>query len=773
MAPSSSRNSSHASQTATRSSRTRTKPTLNYAEDGTEESEESRESEDELSRAHPIKTTRRTRRSTLSSYGSDVEAVEETISRGRRSTNVARPGKTPPRKRPRVNKSRAHNTRSQDIFTGRKRRKIHDKTEKVVKEMSWVIPSDHIPKWLELPYGVWVQIFKFATYPLYDQHTFQPTPSSKWLLDVALVCRDFAEPALTVLLATPPLVPMAQAHSLVNLLKTNPRTLKYKYRAKVETLQIEVYQVAKYSLSGSGVLDLYGLIKDLPRLKHLEFYHKKDMSPYRELDDNINWNYPETLVDALEHVDVAADGEFGDKTSVCRLQSWRWSSRMAGSTYAIEKIPGIHLTPPFASLQKVAFVNYQVKLSKKDEENPKHENVIATALGNLRHLKHLVFESSTLMNHKLLPLLPRNLHNLELINCWEIVAEDFGPFLQSHGRQLECLILNHNQSLSMSFLPVLGNATPKLKVLRMNFTYYNIHASYRDSEPQYDHLLSAYEIPSWPHTLQVIEMTQMRKWQTDAAEMFFQSLLDSAGRLADLRKLSLQAILNIGWRDRASFRDEWVGSLTRVFKRMMTPPTRNTTIRRTAINVQVPMSMTSVQPSLKDSVTDNCEDLPIRKPAQAATSINSGDAGDDTTDHSEASSKQRATRSSTRQHTKGKYAESESEPEAKLPDSTLKPKKPIRNGALRELNYLKPSQGYHGNLVEDSQPGSGSDSGARGKSKGKGTEVIQGMCDVVEVRIDNLRPTENQVTERDFLDEEKSGDEDWNGEDDDVDRYAW
>ncbi len=62
----------------------------------------------------------------------------------------------------------------------------------------------------------------------------------------------------------------------------------------------------------------------------------------------------------------------------------------------------------------------------------------------------------------------------------------------------------------------------------------------------------------------------------------------------------------------------------------------------------------------------------------------------------------------------------------------------------------------------------------KGKGKGKEKEVIQGMCDIVEVRIDNLRPTENQVTERDFLDEEKSGDEEWTEGNEGYDEgYAW
>ena len=52
---------------------------------------------------------------------------------------------------------------------------------------------------------------------------------------------------------------------------------------------------------------------------------------------------------------------------------------------------------------------------------------------------------------------------------------------------------------------------------------------------------------------------------------------------------------------------------------------------------------------------------------------------------------------------------------------------------------------------------------------------VQGLCDVVDVLIDNLRPTEEQLREDDFLDDEVSGDEDWNGDDDVLvdSGYAW
>ncbi|KAJ5115300.1 hypothetical protein NUU61_001059 [Penicillium alfredii] len=51
---------------------------------------------------------------------------------------------------------------------------------------------------------------------------------------------------------------------------------------------------------------------------------------------------------------------------------------------------------------------------------------------------------------------------------------------------------------------------------------------------------------------------------------------------------------------------------------------------------------------------------------------------------------------------------------------------------------------------------------------------IQGMCDVVKIRIDNQRPTETQFNEDDFLDDELSGDEDWDGQDfEPAPGHAW
>jgi hypothetical protein len=499
---------------------------------------------------------------------------------------------------------------------------------------------------------------------------------------------------------------------------------------------------------------------------------------------------PEAVFEALEYVNPAADKERGDKTSVCRLKSWRWSSRLAGKKWPIEKIPEIHLKPSFTTLQKIAFVNYQVPYLKNDEEDPNHEAIIAKALKALPELTHLIFESSTLMNSRLLPMLPTNLRHLELINCWEIVADDFAPFLLTHGSQLRCLTLHHNQSLSLSFLPVLSGACPKLQVFRMNLTYYNLHATYNDSAPQYDHLLLGNQVPAWPSTLQTIELLQMRKWSSEAAETFFQSLLDSAASLPDLRRLTIQAIVNIGWRDRASFRDRWVGSLQRVFKSAYQPPTIHPHVKMSQMSLEDKPAKDEDEEEVKviaeprrkskRTSTGGSSSLAVVIPEQVVETI---EAAEEAEEAEEAPPQaRRSKRSIVKNVQSGTYAESSDEGEKdgdayEQLDPVVSRQASRRAGLERELNILKQTAG------SDSPPESPQDDDSddepliprlKAKARSKKHQIIQGMCEVVEIRIDNLRPMETQLTADDFLDEERSGDDDWNGEDDETTNgYAW
>lgn len=730
---------------------TRAKPTFSYAEPSSDTETESEQDDEDVEFESPRSPSNR-----------------------RRSSRSQNPTKAQPSPKKRQRSTRSFDSGDQVLFDkpSKKRKQSKPSTPQSTsgEPFQSIQSSGVIPQWSRLPYHILLQVFQYATYPLYDEH-FQPLPSASWLLKVARLCRAFAEPALTVLYASPPLVPMEKAHKLVDLLEADPISMAFKYRQKVESLRIDVGQVVAYSLPGSGHLDLHRLIRNLPRLLDLEFYHQKDTSPYRDLDDTIKWNYPENLFDALEYVDPEADPLRGDKTSVCKLRSWRWSSRLAGKVYPIEKIREIHLKPSFSGLRKLAFVNYQVPYVKGSEDPPKHEKILAESLSALKNLEHLIFESSTLVNTTLLPLLPTNLRNLQLINCWNVVADDFADFLLTHGSQLRSLTLNHNQSLSLSFLPTLGIACPKLQVFRMNLTYFQLHSSYRDSDPLYDELLYPGQLPVWPTTLQIIELTQLRKWQTDAAEMFFQSLLDSAASLRDLRGLTIQAILNIGWRDRASFRDKWVGSLDRVFKRVSSPAETHVSLREPEKALCAPSRVG--QPEDRFQITA----AKLRSPRSSSGSRNPVSTPPPLTSR-------RSTRISTRQVRTGTYAESSDNSDIEEADSPGPSARDIArsNRVARELAILKQTAGIDGNEFPSSPPqtpeSENSDDDVplakRYKRKDEKREIIQGMCEVVDVRIDNLRPRETQVTEADFLDEEAPGDGDWNGDDDFEDAgYAW
>ncbi|TVY51207.1 hypothetical protein LCER1_G008383 [Lachnellula cervina] len=659
---------------------------------------------------------------------------------------------------------RYHSDESDDELPKTKKRKTTrpptpKSPKSSVNSFTSIIGSGVIPQWQTLPYHVLLQVFKYAAYPLYDVCTFQPSPSATWLLKMARLCRQFTEPALTALYSSPPLVPIVQAHSLVDILRSDPRHMAFGYRQKIQSLHIDVGQVVAYSLTGSGHLDLRDLIKDLPRLADLELYHQKDMAPYRELNDNIKWTYPESLFDALEYVDPSADPMRGDKTSVCRLRSWRWSRRLAGSMWDIEKMHEVHLKPSFSALRKIGFVDYQIPDGKG--VHPR-QILLADSLKPLKNLQHLVFEASTICDEDLLPLLPKDLRHLEFINCAGLEAEHIATFLLTHGSRLRTLVLNHNQRLSLSFLPVLGIACPHLQVFKMNLSYYNGSTAYRDSEPLYAQLLLPDQVPVWPSTLQTIELINMRKWETEAAEMFFQSLLDSAATLPDLRKLALQCIISVGWRDRASFREKWIGSLDRVFKRVSEPP-------RHVISIRPEVETGSIDhPKIKTVIPTR-----DRTPPHVSSSSS--------TEATATSPARRSRRTATQP---GLYAESpdnsDAEPEAEyqLPNDSLKSSRP--NGLARELAILKQTAGIDSPPDNPSSPAAASSDDdepiinkIKSKGKGKAREVIQGMCEAVEVRIDNLRPTEVQVTEADFLDEEVSGDEDWTGEDVVVDGYAW
>lgn len=292
-----------------------------------------------------------------------------------------------------------------------------------------------IPDWLSLPYFVLVQIFQHASAPLDDRD------SVNWLLAASRVCRTFLEPALTALYQCPPLLTKPMAHNLVSLLARDPSTTMFNYRVKVEKLRIDVEEIAAKTPRGQQ-LDFRTLITSLPRLKVIDFSHPLDLPPYRRLDDNLRWHYPDALFEALNGTPSPGGGVGAILPT--KLTGWRWNRRMMGPDMDLAQIRTLHLKPAFASLKKLCFINYQVpSLNSRGPEDAEETiaqdhafiQSFADAISALPDLEYLSIESSTVVNEDLLACLPESIKTLELINCWEVGSEEFASYLLSRGHK--------------------------------------------------------------------------------------------------------------------------------------------------------------------------------------------------------------------------------------------------------------------------------------------------------------------------------------------------
>ncbi|KAH6847942.1 hypothetical protein B0I37DRAFT_154418 [Chaetomium sp. MPI-CAGE-AT-0009] len=601
-----------------------------------------------------------------------------------------------------------------------------------------VIENGIIPDWASLPYLILTQIFMYAAAPLAE------TKDAKWLTAASGVCRAFAEPALTALYQAPPLLSRSMAHGLVALLSMDPSTTSFNYRMKVEELWIDVEQIASKSFRGQP-LDLNALVSYLPRLKFIQFFHPKDGPPYRSLDGSLRWHYPSALFEALNGAQVAQHA---------RLVGWQWNQRLMGPI-DFAAVRALHGTPAFSSLIKISFVNYQVpSLRSKandydDEWAAKDEAFIlgmANAITALPNLKHLAIESSTAANDQLLALLPKCLETLELINCWEIHGDDFAHYLLSSGSRLKCLILHHNQSLSLCFLPVLRAACPKLRVLSMDFKTYNLHEFYHDADPSYDDLLTTDQIPEWPEELETLQLLNMKKWTADAAETLFQSLTDSTSKLLKLRRLELKAMLSIPILERSKLRNKWERKLRHIFLREKQDPIPLFSLRKAAQQPSVEKVKRALKMPGKSTGT-----LAAENPSRRS----------------------------------GRLTVKWSNPPSRASSAGVG--RDLRHG-LGRPSYAEPDTDEDENEddgeddeTEGGQEADGSIPGSQPESPASsaGTAEVpfrQGMCEKVEIQLDNQKAVENMLTMDDFLDSEHDdlSDDDWVGQDEDEDTgYAW
>ncbi|KAI1136763.1 hypothetical protein F5Y05DRAFT_390785 [Hypoxylon sp. FL0543] len=577
------------------------------------------------------------------------------------------------------------------------------------------------------------------------------------LMSNALVCKNFCEAALKALYKCPPFyhqwrytkAPYTSLSQFIDTLNLDPDTTMIQYRPKVQILQIEVGSTLTQR-HGANYTNLQSVIPNLTKLSRLEFYHESDEPPYRKLDERVRFkSAADDLVRALRGLKL--DGE--EKPT--KLKSWRWNSRLTSDkSLSLGELKTLHLNPSFASLEKVAFVNYQLpswglpkrlqgsqQMQVKDSQKMTE---LSACISALPKLEHLIFESCTLVNGQILSRLPTTLKHLELITCWEVTADDLVEFLLSHGHHMESLTFNHCQSLSLAFLPALRSACPNLQRLYMDLSYFRHHEHYADNKPEYDDLLTEEQVPTWPSSMQSIEIFHMRKWTRKAAEMFFGSLIQSAPELPHLRRLSLSVVLDIGWRQRQDFREFWVDKMVRVFKRKAKSP-RDLNMPRSA--AAKPHGRNERQSELKASKS---APQPRRRSTRIANISPASTSSEAETVH----------------FSKAQLA--------KASAISKEAQRLIGSGKLLKERPLKEPDADD----EDSEDelAAGHSDGSRlsrrirkiAKSSTGDDEFIHGMCNVVDIQVDNHRPVERQFDMDDFLDSPEDSDEEWDGGDADV-----
>lgn len=665
--------------------------------------------------------------------------------RGRGSVARARESsvpRTPDRKRRKGTPATATKGRTPASSKKPKLNLVHSDTEedKTEKEPKVLLP------WQQLPFQIWLSIFKYAS-------AERDLDAVNLLLSASRLCKDLADPALTALYYSPPLLTRKMAHGLVSLLSSDPNSLKYRYKWKVKKLRIDVEEIASKTYKGQH-LDWDALFANVPLLKSIDFYHAKDNAPFRSLETSLRWKYPAAMWRFLNGGDPA-----GSEHEPIKLEAWRWNGRLMAPEMTLQSPAIIHQTPAFSNLKKLCLQNFQVPsmplhnwpvVAEDVREAEGFEDYFigefANAIGVLPQLEWLSIESSTIANDHLLRLLPTTLKTLELVNCWEITADDFSEYLLTRAHNLEHLYLRHNQSLSMSFLTVLGSACPFLQTLSVDLKTYNHHEFYNDSDPIYETVLGKEEVPDWPVSLRILELQNMRKWSAAAAENLFESLVKAARDLPDLRILMINAKLNIPIRQRSEMRDRWEARLKGVFLRKWEDPKPLFTLR------PPPAPKKQLMPTLSSSKIPPSASKRSRTDKWLAQSIESN-----------------STRRSARIAAISSGSGSGSSSNGGSPTPRFQFQQ--RRGFERETSVASSSL----SLSADELSLTPREANVAG-------EILfrHGCCEKVELQLDNQKLTEQTLTMEDFMDGGGSGGEDedseWDGMDRDDDYgggYAW
>jgi hypothetical protein len=540
------------------------------------------------------------------------------------------------------------------------------------------------PPWQNLPYEILKNIFDFAL------ASYPDSKGSSWLLGAAKTCKNFSEPALSSLYYSPDLSKSTKIELFFDHMMTQAEGKYLNYHNKVKRLSINT------RILGT-TFDLIALIRQLPQLAYLDLWSDKDytLRGLAQVANERYWQPPSNLVEELGQINLP-------------LKSWRWNMRMMpmplDSVDRWNAMKQFHLQKPLNRIQQLTLTNfnYAVKeneffldttlatlnmahsahalsyLPDLDPEIPIEEAIIATdpfsdTLKSLPNIKSLRFEFCNIVQGPWLLRLPHSLNCLELHCSSFLTSWHLERYLQTHGRSLRKLVLDHNPTLNLNFLASLQVSCPDLEEISMDLIYTNPNRADEIIPANFDEMLDKRCVPTWPKSLRKIQILHLRQWESEAAVVFFSSIMDASKNLRGLRHLILSASIDLDWRERTTFRDKWVSDFERVFLRKSDPPAAYLASKKA-----------------------------FRK--------------------------------------------------WKGPQTHASPAKSERSDASDSARYLRPRRATHDDLA------------ASLRSQvvvALGGASEDGMCDVIDIRIDNSRPRENEFRESDFLDSEVSGDEDW------------
>lgn len=554
---------------------------------------------------------------------------------------------------------------------------------------------------------------------------------------------------MSVLYYAPPLSPPSRACDLLLHLQRQNDGSTFNYRSKVKYLDFEALDTLFRKHRGQDPVDVGELLAVTPQLRGIALHLRNDIPKWRQFPFTI----PRIKATQVLRTIFIALKQYG-----LQLQEWKWNIATAASLgvddYSAMK--ECHESLPFQRITRLTISRLPtIKLDSRISEE-----LLASAIGALPGLQELQLAALPLANATLLPLLPQGLQSIGISEC-AVDAKTLAAFLASHGKSIRRLTFAHNKALNLSFLVDLARSCPTLESLSMDLTYYDSHSTFSDSDPQFDCLLHPHEIPTWPSSLQKIELLHLRKWDNDVAETFFRSLVDAAPHLLNLRYLNIKASLNeSGWRERVGFRDRWATTLHKVFFRVSPPPNPYLgSIATFKAYKSRQAKSVNAKPTNLPSFAKNNPGF-FSDPGRAGKLSNAGQK---------------------RKH----EAVAEACDSGSSDEPLVQKRRSTRLQQHGETSCFSNSNHHHRHRVRRHHSAKGSNDESSSEDSaiddetsltsqdqksqhpdGSDVPCIQGMCDMVRVLIDNLRPTEEQLGENDFLDEEPSGDDDWNGDDD-------